>query len=286
MSVESFRGPGGASLYYRYDDFTDPWKDAPTAVLAHGHPRNSNLWYAWVPELSGQVRIVRTDLRGLGLSRVPIESYRNSVDSLVLDAIALLDHLKLEKAIWIGEGTGAFLGIMLAIRVPERLHAQVVMTTPLRVIESPVYERTQQLRPGESVKGQESIDLMLSKGMRAWGGVSVRTRPWTMEAPRGYVEWYIDQISQNDPRLAAEFYRPMPEVDLLPLVKDIGVPTLFIDGDRDSSLQPNHRKALEQVANVRMVTIEGPGYDIGYARPDACAAQVKAFLRELGLLPD
>ena len=44
MSVESFRGPGAAQLYYRYDDFTDPWEDAPTAVLCHGHPRNSNLW--------------------------------------------------------------------------------------------------------------------------------------------------------------------------------------------------------------------------------------------------
>ena len=44
MSVENFRGPGGAQLYYRYDDFTDPWEDALTAVLCHGHPRNSNLW--------------------------------------------------------------------------------------------------------------------------------------------------------------------------------------------------------------------------------------------------
>ena len=57
MSVESFRRPGGARLGYRYDDFTDPWEDAPTAVLCHGHPRNSNLWYEWVPLLSGRLRV-------------------------------------------------------------------------------------------------------------------------------------------------------------------------------------------------------------------------------------
>ena len=66
MSVESFRGPGGASLYYRYDDFTDPWEKRPIVILAHGHPRNSNMWYAWVPGLARDFRVVRPDLRGLG----------------------------------------------------------------------------------------------------------------------------------------------------------------------------------------------------------------------------
>ena len=38
MSIESFRGPGGAQWRNRYDDFTDPWKDTPTVVLAHNEP--------------------------------------------------------------------------------------------------------------------------------------------------------------------------------------------------------------------------------------------------------
>ena len=284
MSVESFHGPGGAILSYRYDDFTDPWDDAPTAILCHGHPRNSNLWYAWVPLLSRHLRIVRPDLRGLGLSKVPIETFTNSVDSLVLDAIALLDHLKLDKAVWIGEGGGMLTGFGLGVHVPQRLHALVIMSAPLKVSEAPLYEHRQQLRPGESIAGQASIDLMLSKGMRAWAGLTVRTRPWLREAPTGYVEWYKDQISQNDPRLAAEFFRPIPQVDLRPLAKDIGAPTTFLDGDRDTMLPAAHRELLLQNPNVRVATIEGPGIDIGYARPEACAAQVKAFLRELRVL--
>ena len=286
MSVERFRGPGGASLAYRYDDFTNPWDDAPTAVLAHGFPRNSNLWYAWVPLLSRQLRIVRTDLRGLGLSKVPIETFQNSVDSLVLDAIALLDHLKLEKVVWIGEATGAIVGLTLAIRVPQRLHALVVMTAPLRLSQTGLSEYVKDLRPGESVLGQEGIDLILGKGMREWANVSVRTRPRMKESPAGYVNWYIDQIAQNDPRLAAEFYRPMPQVDLLPLIKDVAVPTLYLEGDRDSMIRPEQMEVLRGSPKMRIVTIEGPGIDIGYARPDACAAQVKSFLLELGLLSD
>ena len=171
MSVESFRGPGGESLYYRYDDFTDPWEDAPTAILCHGHPRNSNLWYAWVPLLSRHLRVARIDMRGLGLSKVPVETFHNSPDSLVLDAIALLDHLKLDKAVWIGEATGALLGLLLAMRVPERLHALVFMSVPLRIMDSPIYSMNQDLRPGESIVGQASIDYMLAHGMRQWADV-------------------------------------------------------------------------------------------------------------------
>ena len=251
MSIESFRGPGGADLFYQYDDFTDPWEDAPTAILAHGFPRNSNLWYGWVPLLSRQLRVVRTDLRGLGLSKVPIDTFQNSLDSLVLDAIALMDHLKLSKAVWIGEATGAIVGLSLAIRVPDRLHALTVMNFPLRPGEAQLDES--ELAPGESVMGQASLDLMLAKGMRHWAGVSVRTRPGMKEAPLGYVEWYMDQISRNDPLLTAQFYRAMPEVDLVPVIKDVGVPTLYLgrgpglnaqtraQGDCEAGPQYTHR---------------------------------------------
>ena len=225
------------------------------------------------------------DTRGLGLSKVPVETYQNSLDILVLDAIALMDHLKQDKVIWIGDATWALLGYSLGIRVPERLHPLVVMTAPLRTSDAVLYDRTQDLHLGESIRGEDSIIFMLSKGMRAWADVSVRTRPRMKDAPPAHVEWHIDQISQNDPRLAGEFYRPMPQVDLFSTINDIGVPTLHIDGDRDSALKADHREVLEQIPNVRIVTLEGPGIDIGYARPDACAEQVKAFLRELGLLP-
>lgn len=98
------------------------------------------------------------------------------------------------------------------------------------------------------------------------------------------MEWCADQIAQNDPRLAAEFYRPMPQVDLLPLLEEISVPTLYLEGTRDFMNKPEYMKILEEVPNVRIATIEGPGIDIGYARPEACVDEVKAFLRKVGLL--
>ena len=104
------------------------------------------------------------------------------------------------------------------------------------------------------------------------------------EAPAGYVDWYVDQIAQNDPLLAAEFYRGMGPVDMVPELKDIGVPTLYLEGTRDALLPEDEREALVNAPNVRTVTLEGPSYDLGYARPRECAAEVTKFLEDVGVL--
>lgn len=287
MSIESFRGTGGAQLFYRYDDFTDPWRDSPTIVLAHGFSKTSKFWYAWVPLLSRHFRVVRPDNRGLGLSKVTAQHYEleRYLDTLALDAIALLDHLRVEKVVWIGEATGGVLGLLLSTRIPERLHSLVLTATPLNVTQTPVFRYS----PREVISAEGSIKIMVTKGMRAWASAAAPNLPWTNEAPPGYVKWYLDEIAQEDARFCAEVRRAGSlgkGWDMLPLVKDIGVPTLYIDGDRDSHLIPEWRQILQQHPMVRMVRIEGPGYDMCYARPEACVAQVKAFLQELKVWPN
>ena len=60
--------PKKPDLFYAIDDFTDPWRNAPYLILQHGNGRSSRFWYSWVPYLSRFYRVVRPDMRGLGLS--------------------------------------------------------------------------------------------------------------------------------------------------------------------------------------------------------------------------
>ena len=46
-------------MYYEDDDYTDPWREPEAVVLHHGNAKNSFLWYAWVPLLARQYRVVR-----------------------------------------------------------------------------------------------------------------------------------------------------------------------------------------------------------------------------------
>ncbi len=62
-------------MYYEDDAFTDPWRRPETVVLHHGNAKNARLWYAWVPLLARQYRVVRLEARGFGRSTVPPEGY-------------------------------------------------------------------------------------------------------------------------------------------------------------------------------------------------------------------
>ena len=190
----------------------------------------------------------------------------------------------MQKAVWAGEATGALVGLTLAARVPERLHGAVAMSAPLRVRESRLRTYAKDLGPGEAIWGEEGMKFMLDKGMAAWGRLSARNQPWMKEMPPGYAEWYADQVARNDARLCAEFYRAMQEADILPLIDAITAPALYIEGDRDPPFDPKHREALKGHPNLRLTTVEGLGIGIGYARAQACAATVKEFLGELGLI--
>ena len=56
---------GEPRLHYEFDDYTDPWKNAPCIMLQHGYARSTKFWRAWIPYLSRFYRVLRLDLRGV-----------------------------------------------------------------------------------------------------------------------------------------------------------------------------------------------------------------------------
>ena len=58
----------GTRLFYRVDDFTDPWTRAPTVLLLHPGMGSSQRLFGWVPHLARHYRVVRPDTRGHGRS--------------------------------------------------------------------------------------------------------------------------------------------------------------------------------------------------------------------------
>jgi len=286
MSIESFRGPGGATLRYRLDDFTDPWKDAPTMVMVHGFGGFSGRWYRWVPPLAGHFRVVRFDIRGLGLSKVPAETYAITLDTLALDAIALLDHLKVKKVVWVGEHTGALMGVTLAGLVPERLHALCVMGAPLRPLDIPGFQPAAIAKAPEVLGFRESLAGMQRLGMRAWLEAFARALGRSDEFPPGYNDWYLDQMAEEDAVLVAKFRSGMIETDVRPRIPQIAVPTLWVEGDRVPALIPEWRALVAANPRIRIVDLPGLGNAIAYRQPEACVAEVKKFLAAQGLWPD
>src|SRR5690348_8335319 len=58
-------------LFYREDYFGEPWRKPEAAILIHGNDESSIVWYAWLPRMAQEFRVIRPDLPGFGRSKVP-----------------------------------------------------------------------------------------------------------------------------------------------------------------------------------------------------------------------
>lgn len=103
----------------------------PLVIMCHGNP---GLWYSWrhqLPALAAAgYRAVAVDMRGYGRSDRPLDASSYDSNQQIADVLGILDALGEKKAIFIGHDFGAALACNLAVRVPDRVNAIVVMSCP------------------------------------------------------------------------------------------------------------------------------------------------------------
>jgi hypothetical protein len=58
---------GTVDRFFRDDSFGEPWRTPQVLVLIHGALESGIVWYAWVPALAKEYRVLRPDLPGCGL---------------------------------------------------------------------------------------------------------------------------------------------------------------------------------------------------------------------------
>jgi len=103
-------------------------KDGPAVMLLHGWPYDIHSFVDVAPLLASKgYRVIVPHLRGHGTTRfLSAETFRNAQQSVVaLDIIALMDALKIEKAILGGFDWGARTVCIMAALWPERCKAMV-----------------------------------------------------------------------------------------------------------------------------------------------------------------
>src|SRR4051812_50069530 len=104
--MPTFRPTPDLVLHYEIDDFTDPWRQPDAILLLHGNAESGPAWYAWVPALARQYRLVRPDMRGFGQSTPMPRDYPWTLDRLVEDFCLLMDHLGIDRFHLVGAKIG------------------------------------------------------------------------------------------------------------------------------------------------------------------------------------
>ncbi|WP_095078720.1 alpha/beta fold hydrolase [Pseudomonas sp. Irchel s3h17] len=102
----------------------------PAVLLAGSYLWDQAMWTPQIAALSQQYRVIALDLWGHGESG-PLPQGTASLDDLARQALALLDHLDLERVTLVGLSVGGMWGTRLALSHPQRINGLVLMDTYL-----------------------------------------------------------------------------------------------------------------------------------------------------------
>ena len=108
-----------------------PRIDKPPLVLCHGWPELAFSWRYQIRALSeAGIRVIAPDQRGYGATDrpEPVEAY--DIEHLTGDLVGLLDHLGIDKAIFVGHDWGGFVAWQMPLRYLDRVAGVVGLNTP------------------------------------------------------------------------------------------------------------------------------------------------------------
>ena len=118
---------GDTTLNYRIDGDDA----APPLLLSNSLGTGFEMWAPQMALLAANFRVIRYDTRGHGGSSVPLGPY--TLEQLGGDVLALLDHLQVDRAHFVGLSMGGLTGMWLAIHAPQRLDRLVLANTGAKI---------------------------------------------------------------------------------------------------------------------------------------------------------
>lgn len=131
-SPGSFLDVGGTKLWYESCGTSS--SDKPGLVLLHDGLVNSITWDAVWPGLCAKFHVVRFDRRGYGRSDAPKTRFSPEADIL-----AVMDQVKMQKAIVVGNSSGGGLALDFALAHPGRVAGLVLIGTVVHGMPSSEY---------------------------------------------------------------------------------------------------------------------------------------------------
>ena len=112
----------GSNIFYLESGKGNP------VVLLHGWPTSSYLWRNIIPSLAKTQRVIAPDLTGYGRSDKPLDIIY-SIDNQSKILGEFLDRLGLDKTALVVHDFGGPIGLLWAVRNPEKLERLAILNT-------------------------------------------------------------------------------------------------------------------------------------------------------------
>jgi pimeloyl-ACP methyl ester carboxylesterase len=260
-----------------WEDFGDP--SNPSVLLIMGANANALLWREDFinPIVESGFHVVRFDNRDVGKSTwvtteptfnidagsVVASEVSYTLEDMASDAVALMDHLNIQKAHIIGASMGGMITQVIGLDYPERVSSLTpIMSSPgIGLEDSNLQGPTQEMMEAiiESMKlnmeGEYEDALVVNYKV-----LSGSRFPFNEEKFREKAKEVIAHGHNPFPGHGAAVGQSPHRGVRLP---EIDIPTLVIHGTEDAILPYDHGQALaEGIKNAEFMTLEGVGHEI------------------------
>lgn len=247
-------------------NYVDTGGDLPAIIWSHGFLMDHTMFRPQIDALKDRYRCVAWDERGFGAT--PATAPFTYWDSAA-DAVALLDHLGIDQAVFAGMSQGGFLSMRAALASPDRVRALILIDTQAG-LEDP-----------EVLEGY--------RGMMAH---------WMSDAPLGEVGDFVAGLILGNEELTAQWL-PIWEArrsdftehvgkcllerdDITDRLGEISAPTLVIHGDADAAIElPLGQLLADKIPNATLAVMPGGSHAANLTNPTETNAAIASFLTSL-----
>jgi len=272
------------NAWYQSNGDTLGYRDAGTGipvVFLHPTPLDRDYWRPLIQDLGG-IRTIVPDLRGHGRSplgqnlpsglfpRVP-EAPALTMPQLAADILALLNHLEIPEAAFVGCSIGGYIMLELWRQAPHRMSSLAfVCSRPQPDPEPNLAKRAANIA---QIQSQGTANLFDAMAQTLTGATARERHPQIVQELRAQMTLSPQAAIAVQAGLAI---RP----DSLPTVATINVPVLAIAGGEDPAVTPEDLEAFHAApGGCEYHLLPDAGHFAAYEQPQKVASLLAEWLR-------
>ena len=262
----------GTRLYFEETGAGTP------VVFVHEFAGDCRSWETQLRFLGRSFRCIAFNARGFPPSDVPEDGARYSQAHARDDIVAVLDHLKIDRAHIVGLSMGGFATLHFGIAYPQRARSLVIAGCGYGA------------EPDKKAKFQAECEAAAASFEADWAGAAKKYAlgPTRVQLenkdPRGWAE-FAAQLAEHSARGQALTMRGVqmkrPSLyELVDAMRKIELPALIVTGDEDDPCLEPALLMKRNIPAAGLVVIPWSGHTINLEEPDAFnRALLEFFIR-------
>ena len=246
-------------------------------IFLHEFAADHTNWEPQMRYFSRGHRCIAYSARGYTPSDTPPSADVYTYKHFYTDALAVLDHLKIARAHFVGLSMGSYSSLQIGLNAPER----ALSLTLAGVGSGSGLENLDAFRKQCQANGEQYEKMGAAEVAKATREAPSRI-PFLLKDPRGHADFY-DALARHDSRGSANTMRGFqgarpPLSEFSDDIRGMTLPTLIIVGDEDDSCIEASLFLKKNIATSGLAMFPKTGHVLNLEEPTLFNEALERFL--------